>query len=144
MTSGSAATEPSAATTNADGSTSDAVAWDAGEKPAIEYGLNPTIRPADPSNPMTTVPAGGGELGSEVGPVGAIGSGNPGGVQAEIARPSNTTATVGRRPRRHRGCRTASHYGSTGPVGARSHTAATLFRERVFARSLAVSTTLRI
>src|ERR1700712_967712 len=92
ITSGPAATVPSGATTTADGSTSDAVACDAGEKSAIAYGLKPVIRPAEPSRPITTVPAAGGELGTDVRPVGAIGSGNPGGVQAVSATmPAMTT-----------------------------------------------------
>src|ERR1700712_2438127 len=91
---------PSAATTKADGSTNDAAAWDASEKSAIEYGLNPEIRPADPSRPITTVPAAGGELGTETGPVGAIGAGRPGGVQPASTRTPTRTAMVrpGRNP----------------------------------------------
>ena len=68
ITSISGTSAPSAATTNADGSTNDAAACDAGEKSAIEYGLNPAIRPALPSNPITTVPAAGGEVGTDVTP----------------------------------------------------------------------------
>ena len=165
MTSRSGTTVPSAATTNADGSTRDAAACDAGEKSAIEYGLNPAIRPAVPSNPITTVPAAGGELGTDAGPVGAIGSGSPGGVHAVTASVSATTAGRRRRgatvaadrptPRRcDPGASTASPYGTAAPGGGDrlpdpprrplGQLAGTLFRDRVFARSVAVSATLRI
>jgi len=56
--------------------------------------LNPLIGPDDPSIPMTTVPAPGGVLGTEDAPLGAIGAGRFGGVQATSANPASTATTA--------------------------------------------------
>src|SRR5664279_3570489 len=85
---------PSGWTTKTDGSTSDATAWVAWEKSAMACGLNPLIGPDDPSIPTTMVPAPGGVLGTDDAPLGAIGGGRFGGVQAAISpSPAPRTAT---------------------------------------------------
>ena len=117
MTSGSAVRLPSAATTKVDGNTSEAAACAAGEKSAIAYGLKPVSRPARPSSPMTTVPAAGGEVGTDVSPVGVIGSGRPGGVHAPISSrtaPARAQRRIERRPLLPLAASTASPYGVEG------------------------------
>src|SRR5664279_634333 len=86
---------PSGCTTKTEGSTSDATAWVAWEKSAMACGLNPLIGPDDPSIPTTTVPAPGGVLGTDDAPLGAIGGGRLGGVQA-ASTPSPATRTAAR------------------------------------------------
>src|SRR5664279_200225 len=84
---------PSGWTTKTEGSTSEATSWVAREKSAMACGLNPLIGPDDPSIPTTMVPSPGGVLGTDDAPLGAIGGGRFGGVQAEI-NPSPATRTA--------------------------------------------------
>src|SRR6478752_9924408 len=67
----------------------------------MAYGLNPVTGPAVPSRPTTNVPGAGGEFGTDVPPVGAIGAGRFGGVQPATSRQAVSIAPTHPAPRSH-------------------------------------------